>query len=44
LTRRVRDLLGSDSQITFVFAVFIVNNDHHLPCAYGRNRIFNASE
>jgi len=39
-----RDLLCSDRQITFVFTVFIVNNDRHLPCAYGRNSIFNASE
>jgi hypothetical protein len=27
-------VIFSDGQITFAFAIFIVNNDHHLPRAY----------
>src|SRR5229473_1941686 len=38
------DLFGCDSQIALVFAAFIVNDDYHLPCMYGRNSILNASE
>jgi hypothetical protein len=30
-----------DGEITFVFAIFIVNNDHHLPCAHGGNSILD---
>src|SRR6266704_3589036 len=38
------DLLSSDGQITFVFAIFVVNNDPHLARVYGRNSILNARE
>jgi hypothetical protein len=30
-----------DGEITFVFAIFIVNNDHHLARAHGRNSILD---
>src|SRR6266436_8416035 len=39
-----RNLLSGDSEVTFVFAIFIVDNDHHLARAYRRNRILNACE
>src|SRR5882724_13385649 len=39
-----RNLLSGDSKVTFVFATFIVDNNHHLPRAYGRNRILNGCE
>ena len=39
-----RNLLSGHSQVTFVFAIFIVDNDYHLPRAYRRNGIFDACE
>src|ERR1700690_1896552 len=39
-----RDLLGGDCEVTFVFAIFIVNDDYHLACAYCRDGIFDACE
>jgi hypothetical protein len=39
-----RNLLSGDSEVTLVFATFIVDNDHHLARPYGRNRILNACE
>jgi hypothetical protein len=39
-----RNFLSGDSQVTFVFSIFIVDNDHHLSRAYRRNGIFDACE
>src|SRR6266516_7676306 len=39
-----RNLLSGDSQVTFVFSIFIIDNDHHLSRAYRRNGIFDACE
>ena len=36
-----RDLLSGDGQIAFVFAILIVNDDHHFACAYGSYGVLN---
>jgi hypothetical protein len=39
-----RDLLSGDGQIAFVFAILIVDDDHHFAYAYGSDGIRNPGE
>ena len=36
-----RDMLGSNHQIAFIFAVFFVDQDHHAPVAHVGHDVFN---
>jgi hypothetical protein len=38
------DLFRRHGEITFIFSIFVVSDDHHLACSDGRNGIFDAGE